>query len=80
MLVGYDGHRGWLNLLAVDQRLRRAGIGTALVDDACRQLTSLGCRKLNIQIRDDNQDVVNFYTRLGFLQEPRVSMGKLLGS
>ena len=80
VLVGYDGHRGWLNLLAVDQRLRRAGIGTALVDDACRQLTSLGCRKLNIQIRDDNQDVVNFYTRLGFLQEPRVSMGKVLGS
>ena len=34
VLVGYDGHRGWLNLLAVDQRLRRAGIGTALVDDA----------------------------------------------
>jgi hypothetical protein len=38
----------------------------------------LGCLKVNLQIRADNTQVVDFYKSLGFEIEDRVSMGKLL--
>jgi predicted N-acetyltransferase YhbS len=48
VMAGYDGHRGWVNYLAVDIGERRRGIGTALMRDAERRLRLLGCPKLNL--------------------------------
>src|SRR5687768_10004006 len=39
-MAGYDGHRGWLYAVAVDPRLRQRGIGRALVEHACAELTA----------------------------------------
>ena len=75
---GYDGHRGWLYTVAVDPRLRRRGVGTALVRRVEAELASRGCANVNLQVRADNAAVVAFYERLGYRVEPRVSMGKLL--
>ena len=75
VLAGYDGHRGWLNLLAVHPEFRSRGFGRMLVDYAIERLRARGCRKVNLQIRSDNQDVVEFYQQLGFEVEARVSMG-----
>lgn len=78
VMAGYDGHRGWVNYLAVDIGQRRRGIGTALMRDAERRLRLLGCPKLNLQIRRENTAVQAFYAALGFGEDASVSMGKRL--
>jgi ribosomal protein S18 acetylase RimI-like enzyme len=77
---GYDGHRGWIYTVAVRSDLRRSGIGTALVRKVEAALATLGCPKLNLQVRATNAAVIAFYERLGYAIEERVSMGKRLGS
>ncbi len=77
-MAGYDGHRGWLYAIAVDPARQRNGIGTKLVLHAEAALGKLGCRKVNLQMRTDNQKVSAFYRRLGYAAEDRISMGKLL--
>jgi ribosomal protein S18 acetylase RimI-like enzyme len=77
-MVGYDGHRGWVNYLAVDPDSRRRGIGRSLMTEAERLLTDLGCPKLNLQIRTENAAAVEFYARLGYRVEGIISMGRRL--
>ena len=77
-MAGYDGHRGWVYYVAVSPRLRRQGIGSALMKDVETRLAKIGCPKLNLQVRATNQEVVAFYQKLGYAVEPRVSMGKRL--
>jgi ribosomal protein S18 acetylase RimI-like enzyme len=76
-MSGFDGHRGWIYYLAVDPRYRRQGIGTALMQRVERSLQSMGCPKLNLQVRSTNQRVVSFYRKLGYHVERRISMSKL---
>ena len=77
-MAGYDGHRGWLYALAVMPSQRRKGVATALVREAERRLENLGCGKVNFQVRSSNSDVVDFYKRLGYEIEDRISMGRRL--
>lgn len=79
-MAGYDGHRGWLYALAVRPDLQRQGVGSALVDTAIAHLHRIGCRKVNLQIREGNEAVAAFYRRHGFAVEPRISMGMRLGA
>jgi ribosomal protein S18 acetylase RimI-like enzyme len=78
VMAGFDGHRGWVHLVAVDPRLRRRGVGGALMREAESRLAALGCPKLNLQVRGDNAGVVPFYESLGYRVEERISMGKVL--
>lgn len=78
VMGGYDGHRGWIYAVAVREDLRRLGIGAALVRHAEAALEAMGCAKVNLQVRSDNDQVVAFYERLGYAVEARISMGKLL--
>ncbi len=75
VMVAYDGHRGWLNYLAVAPDRQRQGLGRGMVEAATAQLKQLGCPKLNVQIRASNAAAIDFYTRLGFQQDDVVSMG-----
>ena len=77
-MAGYDGHRGWLYSVAVLTVCQRQGIGSALVRESERRLLELGCLKINLQVRSSNRSVVEFYARLGYAIEDRVSMGKRL--
>lgn len=79
ILAGYDGHRGWLYAVAVRKTHQRRGVGSALVREAERHLLELGCVKINLQIQSANASVAEFYRRLGFDVEERISMGKRLG-
>ncbi|MEA2824519.1 MAG: hypothetical protein QOF03_1001 [Alphaproteobacteria bacterium] len=79
VLAGYDGHRGWLYAVAVLTTHQRRGIGSALVHEAERRLLELGCVKINLQVQSTNASVAEFYGRLGYDVEERVSMGKRLG-
>jgi ribosomal protein S18 acetylase RimI-like enzyme len=78
VMAGYEGHRGWLNYLAVAPRFRRQGIGRKMVAEAEARLRQMGCPKINIQIRTGNAEVIEFYRRIGFKADDVVSMGKRL--
>jgi ribosomal protein S18 acetylase RimI-like enzyme len=78
VMAGYDGHRGWINYLAVDPAHRGAGLGRALIAEAERRLRMIGCPKINLQVRGSNTEVLAFYEHLGFRVDDAVSMGKRL--
>jgi ribosomal protein S18 acetylase RimI-like enzyme len=80
VMAGYDGHRGWINYLAVTPTLRRRGIGGYMMQEAEDRLRDLGCAKINLQVRTGNADVIRFYTGLGFTTDDVTSMGKRLVS
>jgi ribosomal protein S18 acetylase RimI-like enzyme len=77
-MAGYEGHRGWINYLAVSPRYRRRGIGTSLMAAAESQLRLAGCPKINLQIRASNVEVIRFYESLGYHDDNVLSMGKRL--
>lgn len=78
IMAGYEGHRGWLNYLAVAPELQRQGVGRRMVEAATARLEAMGCPKINLQIRASNTAVIEFYKRIGFTMENVVSMGKRL--
>jgi len=77
-MAGFDGHRGWVYSVAVDEKFRKRGIGKELMERVENGLRAIGCTKLNLQVRSSNTEVVDFYRKLGYLVEDRVSMGKRL--
>ena len=77
-MVGFDGHRGWVNYLAVATSHRKLAIGRALMHEAERLLIERGCPKLNLQVRSTNTDAVAFYRSLGYAQDDVMSLGKRL--
>ncbi len=78
VMVGYDGHRGWINYLAVAPEQQRAGIGQAMMAAAEQRLLAIGCPKVNLQVRTDNSEAVAFYRSIGFQQDNVLSFGKRL--
>ena len=74
-MVGYEGHRGWINYLAVRPDLRRRGLGRQIMARAVAMLRQAGCPKINLQVRKTNSGVIRFYERIGFTPDPVLSMG-----
>ena len=77
-MAGYEGHRGWINYLAVSPHHRRQGIGRRIMEEAEKRLKSAGCPKINLQVRETNRAVIQFYERIGYTRDPVASMGKRL--
>lgn len=78
VMGGYEGHRGWINYLAVDPTIRKQGLGRALMLEVEKRLLALGCPKINLQIREGNNDVIAFYQAIGFTDDECRSFGKRL--
>ena len=78
VMAGYEGHRGWINYLAVTKECRGRGLGRRLMDEVEARLRAIGCPKINLQIRSSNAEVVAFYRSLGFDVDDSLSMGKRL--
>ena len=78
IMAGYDGHRGWVNYLAVAPEHRARGHGRFLMRHIEEQLAARGCPKLNMQVRTSNKDVLEFYRRIGYSIDDAVSLGKRL--
>lgn len=78
VMAGYDGHRGWVNYLAVEQSHRRRGFGRTLMNEVERRLRALGCPKMNLQLRAENREAIAFYERIGFSEDAVMSLGKRL--
>lgn len=75
---GYDGHRGWIYYLAVDPDHRGRGYGARLVNEVTTRLEALGCPKLNIMVRRSNDQALDFYRSLGFLDDEVTCLGRRL--
>ncbi len=78
VFAGYEGHRGWINYLAVHPEHQQQGFGRVILQHAEDWLRSLDCPKINLQVRADNAEVIAFYESLGYTQDPCISMGKRL--
>lgn len=78
VMAGYEGHRGWVNYLAVAPEHRGQGLGRALMQRVEESLKERGCPKLNVQVRTANAEALQFYRRLGYAQDEAVALGKRL--
>jgi len=78
VMVGYEGHRGWINYLAVHPEYQRRGIARRMMDEAEAKLRAIGCPKINLQVRSSNTGVIEFYKKIGFKLDDVVSFGKRL--
>ena len=78
VMAGYEGHRGWVNYLAVATEYRKRGFARCLLGEAEELLRDMGCPKINLQVRSSNVDVVEFYRGIGYSVDDVVSMGKRL--
>ena len=78
IMVGYDGHRGSINYVAVDPDFSGAGYGKILIAEAEQLLLSAGCPKINLCVRTDNNKVAEFYRQLGYAIEDVHLLGKRL--
>jgi ribosomal protein S18 acetylase RimI-like enzyme len=78
VMVGHDGHRGWLYYVASDPNARGMGLGRKMVDAAVTWLTERNVEKAQLLVLESNQKVISFYEHLGFEVTPRVLMSKFL--
>lgn len=78
VMGGYEGHRGWINYLAVHPDQRRYGFGREIMEAVEHLLKKMCCPKICLQIRTSNTDVISFYQSLGYMDDNVISLGKKL--
>jgi ribosomal protein S18 acetylase RimI-like enzyme len=78
VMAGYEGHRGWVNYLAVAPAFRGRGYGRTLMQHVEATLERRGCPKVSLLVRNANVDAIEFYRRLGYAQDDSVALGKRL--
>ena len=78
VMAGYEGHRGWVNYLAVAPRQRGRGYARLLMQHVETLLLARGCPKVSLLVRNSNREAVDFYRHLGYAQDEAVSLGKRL--
>jgi ribosomal protein S18 acetylase RimI-like enzyme len=78
VMVGHDGHRGWLYYLAVDPAIQKGGLGRRMVAAAEDWLKSRDVPKVMLMVRPENETVRAFYDALGYTEEPRVIFSRRL--
>ena len=78
VIGGYDGRRGLIYHLAVEQAYRQRGIGKLLMDEIERRLVAKGCLRCYLLVKDDARDVVAYYRGLGWETWDVTVMGKTI--
>jgi ribosomal protein S18 acetylase RimI-like enzyme len=78
VMVGHDGHRGWVYYVAVDPSTRGKGYGRAIMEAAEEWLRQRGILKLMLMVRPDNTKVQAFYESIGYDTQPRAIYAKWL--
>jgi ribosomal protein S18 acetylase RimI-like enzyme len=78
VLVGHDGHRGWVYYVAVDPQHRKKGFGRAIMTAAEDWLRACGIQKLLLMVRPDNTQVQAFYETLDYDEQERIVYAKWL--
>jgi ribosomal protein S18 acetylase RimI-like enzyme len=78
VMGGYEGHRGWINYLAVSPEHQRKGYARAMMQQVEVLILQKGSPKINLQVRSNNIDVIQFYQAIGYDIENAVGLGKRL--
>ena len=78
IMVGREEDRGWLYYLAVEPTVQRKGLGRDMVRHAETWLRAQGIAKVMLMIRNNNRGVREFYSRLGYVAEPKQIMSRAL--
>ena len=61
----------WLEDLYVRESARRAGLGRALVEAAAKRATARGCRRIELDVNEDNEAAIALYEACGYTLEPK---------
>lgn len=78
VMVGYDGHRGWVYYVAVDPDYRGRDYGRGIMAAAEDWLRTRGIAKVMLMVRSDNTKVQAFYDTLDYIEQDRVIYAKWL--
>ncbi|WP_018323390.1 GNAT family acetyltransferase [Bradyrhizobium sp. WSM2793] len=78
VMVGHDGHRGWVYYVAVDPDGRKRGHGRVIMAAAEDWLRAAGISKLQLLVRRENAQANAFYGSLGFELSTSVMFQKWL--
>jgi ribosomal protein S18 acetylase RimI-like enzyme len=78
VIGGYEGHRGCINLLAVNPRYQRKGYGRLIMNAVEDRIKEKGCPRINLQVRAINKDVIEFYKAIGYTDDNVIGLGKQL--
>jgi len=78
VMGGYEGHRGWINYLAVKPSEQRKGYGQSIMQAVEVLLRNKGCPKINLQVRTHNEAIIAFYCAIGYGNDNVVGLGKRL--
>jgi ribosomal protein S18 acetylase RimI-like enzyme len=76
VMVGHDGHRGWVYYLAVAPDRRREGLGRRMMAAAEEWLRDAGAPKIQLMVRDGNAEAIAFYEAIGLARQPVVTLGR----
>lgn len=80
VMAGYEGHRGWINYLAVKPSQQRLGYGRMMMASAEALLREKGCPKINLQVRKTNAEALGFYASIGYGDDQVIGLGKRIES
>lgn len=78
VMIGYDGHRGSINYLAIDPDFAGQSLGRDIMAKAEAFLFDLDCPKVAFCVRRENDAVLNFYDKLGYGIDDVYALGKRL--
>ena len=78
VMGGYEGHRGWVNYLAVDPDFQNLGYGKIMMEVIEKKIEALGAPKVQLQVRNTNEKVIEFYKSIGYKEDAVVNLGKRL--
>jgi ribosomal protein S18 acetylase RimI-like enzyme len=78
VMVGHDGHRGWVYYVATDPDRRAKGYGRAIMNAAEDWLRATGIAKLQLMVRRDNAKAGAFYQSIGYAEAQTIVFAKWL--
>lgn len=76
VMGGYEGHRGWINYLAVKPSEQRKGLGKQVMLKIEELIKLKGCPKINLQVRETNRNIIAFYKAIGYDNDHVIGLGK----
>jgi ribosomal protein S18 acetylase RimI-like enzyme len=69
---------GWIFAVAVDPAEERAGVGTALLEEACLRFREAGVARVRTMVRRNDVPVLSFFRARGFVGGPFVQLERPL--
>jgi ribosomal protein S18 acetylase RimI-like enzyme len=78
VMVGHDGHRGWVYYLAVRSDRRRQGLGLLLMAASEEWLSTKGAVKVQLMVRRENESALGFYQQIDYEESDVVVLSRWL--